>query len=145
MKLNWGRGIFIFYALFVITLAVQLYRSFQYDRSLVVEDYYAKDLAYQEQFDRLQNTMTHKADVNIEGKGDSIVIAFPVDHSSPEGSIQFYRADNKSLDQVHAIELDENGRQYFSTAEFVKGKWTIKISWRWDGNDYFVEKEWIAP
>jgi hypothetical protein len=145
MKWNWGKGIFIFYALFVIVLAIQLFRSFQYDRSLVVEDYYAKDLAYQEQFDRIQNVLKHNADVTIEHAADSLLIQFPEDHLSPEGAIHFYRADNKSLDQTYPIDLNEKGRQLFVSSEFAKGKWTIKISWQWDGNDYFVEQEWIAP
>ena len=54
MKINWGTGIFIFYSLFVGALVFQLVKSFQYDNSLVVENYYEKDLNYQEQYNKIQ-------------------------------------------------------------------------------------------
>ena len=47
MKLNWGKGIFITYALFfVMIMSVVVYMS-SLDVNLVTEDYYEKELKHQ--------------------------------------------------------------------------------------------------
>lgn len=145
MKLNWGYGIAIFYTIFVLALGYQLFRSFQYDRSLVVDDYYAKDLAYQEQFDRLSNTLTHNADLSISKQNGILSIRFPEGHKSPQGGIQFYRPDNQNLDQHYPIAVDSAGQFHKNIEDLIPGKWKIKVSWQWDGVDYFVEKETVIP
>ena len=131
MKWNWGYGIAVFYILFVLSLAYQLYRSMQYDRNLVVEDYYARDLAYQEQFDRIENSLNEKVDIGIETLNGQLILIFPPEHIQPVGELQFYRPD----DQFFTMDASELG----------PGRWKIQASWSWEGKDYFIEKEYLAP
>lgn len=145
MKWNWGYGIALFYTIFVLALGYQLYRSFQYDRSLVVDDYYAKDLAYQEQYDRLNNAQTHNADLKLSRQNGMLTIQFPQGHEAPQGGIQFYRPDNKDLDQHYPIKVDSAGQFHKDIQDLIPGKWRIKVSWQWQGVDYFVEKETVIP
>jgi hypothetical protein len=44
MKFNWGTGIAIFYIIFVVSLVFQVFKSRQYDHSLVVDNYYEEDI-----------------------------------------------------------------------------------------------------
>ena len=145
MKWNWGYSIGTFYVVFVLALAWQLYRSFQYDRSLVVEDYYAKDLKYQEQYDRLENSLKNKADLKVTRGSDSIKIQFPEGHSTPQGEIHFYRPDKQSLDRKYPIALDDQGIITIPTSDLVSGKWKIKATWNWESLEYYVEKETVIP
>lgn len=145
MKWNWGYGIAAFYILFVLSLAYQLYRSMQYDRNLVVEDYYAKDLAYQEQFDRIENSLNEKVDIGIETLNGQLILIFPPEHIQPVGQLQFYRPDDQSRDILRPIILNEDQVFTMDASELGPGRWKIQASWSWEGKDYFLEKEWLAP
>ena len=55
MKFNWGTGITIFFLSFVVFMLFMAYKCFQTDFDLVTEDYYAKELVYQETIKKLNN------------------------------------------------------------------------------------------
>jgi len=56
MKFHWGHGIFLFYVVFVASLVTVVIKSRQFDNSLVTEEYYARDLNYQQEYDRRMNS-----------------------------------------------------------------------------------------
>ena len=78
MKINWGTGIAIFFSVFVLSLVYQVYRSTQYDHSLVSDQYYADDLRYQEHYDKLANAQSLEKDLQIRQPkpGETIEIAY---------------------------------------------------------------------
>ena len=56
LKLSWGTGIVISFVVFMSsTLAVVIYLMNQ-DVDLVTRDYYKKELAYQDQIERIERT-----------------------------------------------------------------------------------------
>lgn len=141
MKLNWGNGIFIFYIIFVGALAFQLIKSFQYDHSLVVDNYYEKDIKYQEQFDKLKNTKALSEPLQIEyfKEKNEVRIAFPDDIATAQGEIQFYRADDKSKD--FKLPIKGAGDIVVPTSFLVRGEWTVSVDWTTDDKSYFEEKD----
>ena len=139
MKLNWGNGIFIFYVLFVGALVFQLVKSFQYDHSLVVDDYYQKDIEYQKQFDKLKNTKELSEPLRIKylKEENQVKIVFPEDITTAKGEILFYRANDKSKDFQLPI---ENAKDIFVPTSFlVRGEWTVSVDWVTDDVAYFEE------
>jgi hypothetical protein len=139
MKLNWGTGIAIFYGVFVFFLAFQLVRSTQYDRSLVVDDYYAKDLLYQEHFDRLVNARDLGQAVRFKQDAGQLEIAFPASHDSPVGQVWFYKPDAVQLDHILEIRTNENRSMLTDISSLHKGLWKVKVTWSEGGVDYFDE------
>ena len=92
MKFNWGHGITLFYIVFVGTLVTVLIKSFGVDHSLVVDDYYAKDIAYQSQFDKSVNSL-NSDNLKVKYDSENGVIKFELqDDAKASGNIQFYRA-----------------------------------------------------
>ena len=140
MKLNWGNGIFIFYVLFVGALVFQLVKSFQYDHSLVVDNYYEKDIQYQEQFDKLKNTkeLSESLRIKYHKEENQVRIAFPKDIATAEGEILFYRADDKSKD--FKLPIKDSGDIVVPTSFLVRGEWTVSVDWTTDDKSYFEEK-----
>lgn len=139
MKLNWGTGIAIFYGVFVFFLAFQLIRSMQYDRSLVVDDYYAKDLAYQQHFNRMVNARDLDQGVRFQQGAGKLEIAFPASHDSPVGQVWFYKPDAIELDHVLEIKTNEHRAMLTDISALRKGLWKIKVTWSEGGVDYFDE------
>lgn len=142
MKFNWGTGIFIFYSLFVVTLVFIVWKSTQYDHSLVVEDYYAKDLAYQGRYDQIQNSLRleEKLEIEYHSKSNQVQISFP-DSIGNEfiGNVLFYRPDDKSSDKLLTIYVDAENDMMVDVSTYTRGRWKVKIDWAAQEVEYFDE------
>ncbi len=142
MKINWGWGIAIFYVIFVISLLFQLYKSTTYDHSLVEKDYYAKDLAYQEHYEKLVNAQSLPKDVQIMNipQKEGVNIYFPAHLSELEGEILFFSPQFSHLDFKVAVKVDEHNQQFIDASQLQKGKWKVKVDWQAEGKAFFKEE-----
>lgn len=135
---NWGHGITIFYIFFVLTLITVLIMSTKIDHSLVYDDYYAKDLTYQQQYDKVTNTINEDHLLIQYDKNNQLMI-FVFDTDAPlNGQIQFYRPSNEKLDFVKEI---KESRMIIRTDLMQVGRWKIKVDWTADNKPYYKEKE----
>jgi hypothetical protein len=142
MKLNWGSGIAIVYGLFVIVMVAMVFYSKSFDNSLVVDNYYEKDLQYQQHINKLQNNQTLPIDLKIlEDKQNKLVnFQFPQGFENLGGEIQFYRADDKSKDFSLKVNTDARGVQAISYQSMLPGRWTVKVDWEGDGKSFYKEE-----
>ncbi|MBK9015370.1 MAG: FixH family protein [Saprospiraceae bacterium] len=140
MKLNWGTSIAIIYGLFAITMVGFVIKSKSIDHTLVVDDYYAKDLAYQQQYDKLTNSQALANDLKISKMTDGVQLLFPTDIQQSSGEILFYRADDKSKDFSLKIAPDAQGQQLVPTDQLTPGRWTVKVDWQAGGKPFYKEQ-----
>ena len=137
-KFNWGHGIFLFYTVFVCVLASALIASRGVDHSLVVDDYYAQDIAYQSTYEKTQNSLT-SADVNIDyDEAHSVLYLNLHTEQQVSGQVQFYRPSDKTMD--FTLELD-TALKTVSTADLASGRWVLKIDWKQGTESYYTEEE----
>lgn len=138
MKFHWGHGIALFYLIFVGVLIFALVKSFGVDHSLVVDDYYAKDLTYQEHFDKKKNyLLSDNVEVSYDKDTQKLMLAIDGMPIS-KGSIWFYRASEKDKD----FNVSFNTNKFdINTANMISGRWKLKIEWTQEGNPYYTEKE----
>lgn len=136
-KFHWGHGIAVFYVIFVIAVVTALIASFGVDHSLVVDDYYAQDLAYQSTYDKISNSIKSDA-VQVLVKDGEVEIVFS-NQERVSGNIKFYRPSDKSKDFSYPI---MNLTESINTAQLSKGKWKLKIDWT-DGEKAFYKEETI--
>ncbi len=142
MKFNWGTGIFIFYTLFALSLFYQVYKSTQYDHSLVVDNYYEKDLAYQSQFEKIENSLHLEPGliINHFPKSKLIVLEFPKDLPAITGTVRFYRANDKSKDLDIPIQIDQANVMEIPAEPFISGQWKVEVDWQAAQKGYFDRK-----
>lgn len=140
MKLNWGTSIAIFYITFAAAMVGMVIKSTSFDHSLVVDDYYAQDLNYQQQYNKLANAKALATDLTIGKVGNSVQLLFPKEIQVPSGEILFYRANDKSKDFKVAIAADSYGLQTIPTAQLTPGRWTVKVDWQGNGKDFYKEQ-----
>lgn len=134
-KFNWGHGITLFYIFFVGIVVTALVASFGVDHSLVVDEYYSEDLAYQSKYDKMANSL-NSDNINIITAGEDVVISFPgVEKVS--GEVHFYRASDKSQDFTRNI---TSNQEIFSKTTLSKGKWSVKVDWETGGKSYYKEE-----
>lgn len=143
MKLNWGTSIGIFYGIFVLLLIVFVIKSRSLRPDMVADNYYEKDVAYQEHYEKMENTSNLASDFEIDYsvKEKRIVFSFPNDMDDIKGKIVFYRPSDRSLDFKVDINVDENQKMILNTENLVSGLWDVQVEWNAEGKAYYKEKK----
>ncbi|MBC8401319.1 MAG: FixH family protein [Candidatus Marinimicrobia bacterium] len=114
---------------------------------LVSENYYADELAYQDQIDRIERTNALPQPVKVKfSPASGVMVSFPVlfEPATVEGTIKLFRPSDKRLDRRFPISLNREGVQYIPAANLpVPGLWKVKIFWQSEGIEYYLEEELI--
>lgn len=142
MRLHWGNYIAIFFTCFVVFILFLVYKTFSINTELVTEDYYAKEIAYQQKIDKLANTQRQHAAVKIIQTEDSIQFFFPEQYadSNVSGKIRLYRPSDLSKDLELPILLS-NRRQNFSKSFLSKGSYVVHIDWEGNATPFYTEEK----
>jgi nitrogen fixation protein FixH len=141
MKFNWGTGIAIFFSIFVLSLVYQVYRTTQYDHSLVSDHYYQEDIQYQQHYDKLANAQQLSTDLQIRKEQPESVVSleFPKEFEKVGGEVHFFCPSDQASDFRMAVKTDENNVQYISTEGLRNGLWRIKVDWAASGKKFYKE------
>ena len=143
MKINWGTGIvlaFIAFIGFIMYFIITMNVSDKYDHDLVTEDYYAEELSYQNDIDKLNNAKDLIENVYYVKTVDGLKINFPkdLDYKEITGKVFLYRPSNKQLDFETPISLS-NPYLLIPDNRLVDGRWNIKIDWQNNGKSYLYK------
>ena len=113
----------------------------KYDHDLVSEDYYADELKYQDQINKLKNSKTLENNIDYQKTTDGLLIKFPkeLDYTKIKGKMFLYRPSNKQLDFETAISLS-NSYLLIPDKRLVDGRWNIKIDWQYKGKSYLFKE-----
>jgi hypothetical protein len=138
MKMNWGHGLTIAIAISVSLILTLVFLSTNEKIDLVVDDYYPKELKYENEMIKLRNSAQLakglKVDVN-----ETVEISFPAIVEHPvqiKGTVWFYRPSDRSLDLQDSIRLGADFKLSYSLQQFTNGKYEIIIDWQAKGTDY---------
>ena len=145
MKINWGTGIVIAFALFmsfILYFVFKVQSDSKYDNELVVEDYYKQELAYTKQMDKEQNAQNMSVKVLISRVEEGIAIDFPkeLDITKITGKVSLYRPSNQKLDFEVPISLS-SPHLLIPKSNLVGGLWGISIDWNYEGKEYLKREE----
>ncbi|WP_136482027.1 FixH family protein [Cognatitamlana onchidii] len=144
MKFNWGTGIvlaFIGFISFILYFIITMNVNEDFDHELVTEDYYAEELAYQKDIDKLNNAKTLKENISYKRTENGLLIKFPssLDYNNITGNVFLYRPSNKQLDFETPISLS-NPYLLIPDKRLVDGRWNIKIDWQYKGKSYLFKE-----
>ncbi len=144
---SFRNGIIAVIVVFLVTVIGFVIYTATLPFNLVSKNYYAEEIAYQEQIERIEraNALPEPIEVSYDNTG-GLTIRFPAyfEPASVQGTITLFRPSDKRLDRHFPINLNRDGRQYIA-AEYlpIPGLWKIKISWSSEGLEYYWEKEFI--
>ena len=139
--MNWGIKILIFYLGFVVMVLASVFFAMNQRVDLVTDNYYEKELKYQEQIDKSQRTKSLKEKTEIQLLDKQIKIKFPVlpEKNNQKNSIFLYRPSDQSKDLKIEIKTDTLGIQIIPAEKLTKGFWKIKLSWVSHEAEYYDE------
>lgn len=140
MKFHWGHGIFVFYVLFIAIHVLILVQSRTFDNSLVDDNYYARDINYQQEFDRRQNSNLLADPLRMEHTGDQFTLQFPAGFGGKvTGTLLLYRPSTQKDDRLLPLEVNEDGSMPLSLTELKPGQYKAIVEWSAAGTDYYDE------
>lgn len=142
MKLNWGKGIFITIVLFMVIVFIMVGISMTKNVDLVANNYYEKEIKYQEQIDLLKKTNALNENAKIDFDGANVNIYFPknMDNNSLKGIVYFYRPSDAKNDFNIPVNADADKSMKIGSGKFVKGLWKVQINWESAGEKYLTEQ-----
>ncbi len=144
MKINWGTGIVLAFIGFISFILYFVFRMSIDDRAnhdLVTEEYYKKELTYQQELDASNSATEMNANLIVEKTDEGLVIYFPerFDPSKISGTVSLYRPSNKHLDTNFPISLSKT-HLLIPDNRLVDGRWDITVKWEYEGKS-FMHKE----
>jgi len=140
MKINWGTGIVIAFALFMAFILFFVFRvqsDSKYDNELVVDEYYKQERGLQAVLDKEQNAALLEHNIQVENIAEAIKITFPkgFDPVKISGKVSFYRPSDKKLDFEVPISLSMP-YLLIPKNDLAGGRWDITIDWQYEGKGY---------
>jgi hypothetical protein len=141
IKFNWGTGIFIFIALFLLANAFVIYKSFQQRNDLVSEEYYPQGLEYQKQIDRFANANSLSEKIQILDQKEGLMITYPKELKGKDikGEVVFFRPSDENADFHDSIRFDTAMIQHIPAQKLIGGKYIAKFFWKMDGKEFANE------
>jgi len=145
MKINWGKGIVIAFALFmsfILYFVFKVQSDSQYDNEMVTEDYYRKEKLVQGNIESIQNANNLNEKVAINKTAEGIVVNFPaeLDATKIKGKVSLYRPSNQKLDFEIPISLS-GFDLLIPKNNLVDGLWGITVAWEYEGKTYLNKEE----
>lgn len=138
-KSLWGYGIAAVYTTFALaTLGIVAFTMTQ-KVELVAQDYYAKEVKYEQQINRQRQTngLEQQLTCALSADGQFVKLQFPA--QAAHGTILFYRPSESALDQEFVIAPEANDAQLLPTAKLAKGVWRVKVTWSSEGHEFYNE------
>ncbi|MFH7002610.1 FixH family protein [Flavobacterium bizetiae] len=144
MKINWGTGIVIAFALFmsfILYFVFEVQSNSKYDNDLVVEEYYKHDSHFQDEMARIQNAHDLQQRPSITYTEKGVKIAFPAtfENDKIKGNVLLYRPSNKKFDFDTQIALT-NSALLIPQKKLIKGRWDVNMEWEYKGTKYLSKE-----
>jgi len=144
MRFTWGHAAIAIPVTIVVVFTTVLIISMsdEHKTELVTEDYYAKELAYQDEIDQGRNAASLNTELTWASNRDYLTLGLrgDFDPEEIEGFINVFRPSDESLDFEEPLDLDENGNQNFDFEKFKVGKYQIQVFWTVGQTECYLEK-----
>lgn len=140
---NWGTGIALVYAAFVVFMIGAVMVSRRHDPGLVEKDYYELDLHYQAHLEKKQNAAALEAApvAEYDAATQRLVLKFPAANAPALGAVKLYRGATGAHDRLLRIEsASADGSVELPAKDLLVGRWRMDLDWQdATGAAYFYE------
>ncbi|MCF7825979.1 MAG: FixH family protein [Candidatus Marinimicrobia bacterium] len=131
----------VVFILFFVGFAIW---AFQDDVELVYNNYYEKDVVFDQQIKRVARTeaLPFKPSLNYSQETQVLSMKFPLalGHAPTEGTVLLFRPADLHRDRLFPLSLQGDSLQTIGLPDMVPGLWRIKLNWTSGGEEYYMEQ-----
>lgn len=145
MKINWGGGLVIGMVLFIsfiLYFVIQITTNKKYEFELVTEDYYSKEMVFQDELNANRNSYDLQKNISSKRTDKGLLLTFPegFDYSQISGTVNLYRPSNKALDFEMPLKLD-GSTFLIPDSKLADGIYNAIVVWSYKGKKYRYKNE----
>ena len=144
----WPIAIVAFFAVLIAGIVGFITFATRNQLDLVRADYYAEEIQFQRQLDRLNRTrsLAVQATIAYDAGKRSVSIALPLAPAGPPtaGRIHFYRPSDATLDREVPLAVNDRGVQRVDARRFRPGLWKVRVQWTAAGQEYFFDQSVVV-
>ncbi len=145
MRINWGKAIvlaFVIFIAFILYFVIRVSTDSSYEHEMVTEDYYKKELEFQQEIDLEKNTKEANAEVKVIEQASGLLLRFPevIDPKEIKGTVSLYRPSNQRLDFELPIALTGT-EMLIPKDRLSEGRWDIRVQWQAGGKTYLTKEK----
>jgi len=140
-KINWGWRITIVYLGFVLFMLFMVFKTQQQTIELVTTDYYAKELKYQDQLDKMNraNALAEPLHWNVNATGIILSFSKEMAEKGVKSNIVLYCPSNSKNDFATDCNADAEGKCFIPANKLKSGVYQIQIEWQAADVSYYNE------
>ncbi len=137
----WGYGIAVVYTVFAVATLSFVAFTMTHKVELVSKDYYAQEVAYEKQIQRVRQTKQWTPEIAcaLSTDGKFIRLQMPAQTAAVQGTILLYYPADSALDRDLELALNKDGIQSIPTAKLARGLWRVKVTWSLGGREFYNE------
>ncbi len=139
--MSWGIKITLLYLGFVALILTLVFTCFGHKTELEHNDYYTRELKFQEQINASNNAAQLATPIDYEVKGAFVLVKIPKEllGEKLKGRIVFLRPSDASLDRAIDLRPNKDGSQTVNGSGFAKGAYKMQIAFSSHGKSYYKE------
>jgi hypothetical protein len=137
--MNWGKGIIIAMGAFMYFILFMVFTLMSKSTDLESEDYYKKEIEYEQEMNALKNASQLKERAKIDLTEEYVVVVLPTKEQVSNVQIALFRPDNKKKDKL----LNENNSKTIMIAKntLLKGRYNLAIKYEVNGKKILQKEE----
>ena len=90
--------------------------------------------------DAQQNALNLSEKIQIQTSTEGVILIFPETMTEVQnGTVNFYRVSQKSLDFQEEIRLQDH-QMHIPASRLLPGRWNITLQWESEGKKYMVKE-----
>ncbi len=139
--MNWGYKILAVVIIFLVGMLSMVYVAFRQTNEMIDDNYYDKELKYQQVIQAKENLNVYSSDSIIYKEDHNLIVKIPneIGADLQSGSIYLIRMSESNKDQKIQLKTDKEGKQIIDCSSFTKGEYFYRISWNLLNKDYYQE------
>ncbi len=138
--MNWGKWIVVSFIMFAVFIGVLVTVCVRQDVNLVSKNYYAEELAYQQQIERINNTLQLEEKPSFRVVDRIIEIQFNHFDILDKGELKLFRPSDVRLDKQFVLQASTATTQQFDTKSLASGMYRLKMQWSMKKKEYYIEE-----
>jgi len=145
--MSWGYRVTFITVGFVCFMLFLVFSAFQQTFDLVAEDYYGKELKFQNQIEKQTNQQQVHDPIACLVLGNTLQIQFPKEllHNKITGDILFFRPSDAKKDILRSVSCSDSGVQELPLHLFSKGLYRVQIDYASGDKKYYFEQNIMIP